>query len=197
MEENRKEFKKMKKRVKEEVYNIENLPQFKKDLQKTNRGSRVVYTYNLPLFDFVGSSSIVFSRIACFDGVIKGYTEAGVEKLRELISFVGDGSDESAVMSSEEYSFLEGKFSRKWWKLVNEGNQYNSSGGANLFRGSNIRNFIGAEDVKCTLIDVQADMPSSGFYAKSGDHHNGGEKEENGGDKEKLIFVRPICRWSI
>jgi hypothetical protein len=183
IEENKKELKRMKRRAKEEVYNINDLSSFKKELMKANRGAQIIYTYNLPLFDFVGSSTITFNRIANFDNCYKGHTDAGVEKLKEMAALVGTGED--AVLSPDDYSILEQKFSRRWWKLVNEGVNYGAANGYRNTPGSGVRDVIGQENIKCILVDVQADLSSS----------VGKGNDESGG--EKIVFVRPICKWSV
>lgn len=157
-------------------YDVQDLDLLKASLKKEHGKNISVHpSYHLPLFDFMGTNSIVFERIGEFDGVVKGNTSSQDEYLDHLDMLL---VDPICPVSTEVVDSLKERFSKRWWKLPNDSVCFKSRKDRVAGQNSAVE-FLGSDDpVRCELLDVRADV------------------REAKGDLEKAIFLRPICRYS-
>jgi hypothetical protein len=188
---NKSEFKKMRKMEKASAapISIDAVVNYRKEFMKTNKkkDDEVHYTHILPLFVFLQKTSIIIEQIGEFDGVLKGKTVSGQDRIEFIEKhFVGvesddedDGDEErekQIELSEVDLKLLKKKYGRTWWKLPSP---IKNRRGYDVDFSRSERNpekFAGKRKVKVTLLNVKGKMATTK-------------------DDERIGFITPVLQY--
>lgn len=184
---NKSEVKKMRKIAKnpKSSFNLESVHVLKKELMRHHKKKEedVQLTHILPLFVFLKKTSLILEQIGVFDGIYKGKTIAGEERVAEFEKICSmdaeeeDDEDEDmkVTMGENELKAISKKYGKKWWKLPS----YGAKKGVFLRPFENPRKFEGKRKVRVTLMDVHANLA---------------EVKDGQGVKE-MVFITPVLNY--